>query len=195
MGTWEASLLPPRAGHQACLLRFPCAVGAVALPSTLSFGSLALCSHCPCAFWASAQGCASPVALSSLLLHFQPDLFLLLCSSAVFLAIKPTPGFFCTMSLMQRAAAALSQQHCRLCVTAGGFSAPAEQQHLPQLAAPPDASTPCGTASKTTAPAPVVHAGEQDQTSSCLPMFPGTMPGPSCTEQLARSCPLTRPVL
>lgn len=119
------------------------------------------------------------MALPSLPLHFQPDLFLLLCSSAVFLAIKPTPGFFCTMSLMQRAAAALSQQHCRLCAAAGGSSAPAEQQHLPQLAAPPDASAPCGTASGATAPASVVLAGEQDQTSSRSP----------CSQALCRDRP------
>lgn len=111
MGAWQGRpLLPPRARDQTWLPGFPRVAGAItrraALPSTMSFGSLAP------SLWVSAQGCAAPAALSSLPLHFQSDLFLLLCSSAVFLAIKPTPGFFCMRLLMQRAAAAPSQQLC-----------------------------------------------------------------------------------
>lgn len=72
----------------------------------------------PPLLWASAQGCAAPAAPSSLPLHFQPDLFLLLCSSAVavFLPVKPAPAFFCAVvnaaSSRSPVPAALRALHC-----------------------------------------------------------------------------------
>lgn len=102
-GCVAGSLSPPTEGWGlAWLPRFPCAMGAssAALPRTVSFGSWPPCPG-PSLLWTFSWSCAAPAAPSLLLLHFQLDLFLLLCSSAVFIAIKPTPGFFCTRSLMQ----------------------------------------------------------------------------------------------